>query len=30
MNNDMFSVNICIKFLNIHYLSTEFKIEDMG
>jgi hypothetical protein len=30
MNNGMFSVNMCIIFLNIHYLSTEFKIEDMN
>jgi hypothetical protein len=29
-NNGMFSVNMCIIFLNIHYLSTEFKIEDMN
>ena len=28
--NDMFSVNMYNIFLSIHYLSTEFKIEDMN
>jgi hypothetical protein len=28
--NGMFSVNMCNIFLNIHYLSIEFKIEDMN
>jgi hypothetical protein len=26
----MFSINMCNIFLNMHYLSTEFEIEDMN
>jgi hypothetical protein len=26
----MFSVNMCSIFINIHYLSTKFKIDDMN
>jgi hypothetical protein len=28
--NDMFSINMCSIFINIHYLSMEFEIEDMN